>query len=77
MSRVCEVCGKSPLSGSAVSRRGKPRKQGGGGSRVVKRTKRKQHPNLQKVRAVVNGRPRTLRVCAKCLKAGKVTRRAA
>jgi large subunit ribosomal protein L28 len=75
MSRVCEVCGKSPLFGSSVSRRGNPKRKGGGGSRVVKRTKRKQYPNLQKVRAVVNGRPCTLRVCAKCLKAGKVSRR--
>jgi large subunit ribosomal protein L28 len=75
MSRVCDVCGKGPLAGTSIARRGKPKKQGGGGSRVVKRTKRTQRPNLQTVRTVIDGRPRTLRVCTKCLKAGKVTRR--
>jgi len=75
MSRVCDVCGKGPLTGTSIARRGKPKKQGGGGSRVVKRTKRRQLPNLQTVCTVIDGRPRKLRVCTKCLKAGKVTRR--
>jgi large subunit ribosomal protein L28 len=29
---------------------------------------------VQRVRALVNGTPKRLNVCAKCLKAGKVTR---
>jgi large subunit ribosomal protein L28 len=74
MSRVCQICGKQPLSGHSVARRGKPKREGGAGTRVVKRTKRRQFPNLQTVRALVNGRPVKLRVCTKCLKAGKVTR---
>jgi len=76
MSRVCQICGKRPLAGHAVARRGRPKKEGGIGSRVVKRSKRRQLPNLQTVRALVNGHPRKLRVCTKCLKAGKVTRAA-
>jgi len=74
MSRICAVCGKAPLAGRAIARRGKPKKEGGGGSRVIKRTKRRQLPNLQTVRVLVNGTPRKLRVCTKCLKAGKVVR---
>jgi large subunit ribosomal protein L28 len=38
------------------------------------RTKKVWLPNLQRVKAVVNGTPTTLRVCAKCLKANKVVR---
>ena len=37
-----------------------------------RRTKRRWNPNVQKVRAVVNGSPRRLHVCTSCLKAGKV-----
>lgn len=73
MSRVCDICGKRPLTGNVISRKGKPKKEGGIGSRVVKRSRRKQYPNLQTVRASVNGRTVKLRVCTKCLKAGKVT----
>jgi large subunit ribosomal protein L28 len=74
MARRCAICGKGPLSGNAVARRGRPRKQGGAGAHVLKRTRRQQRPNLQPVHAAVNGRRYTLRVCAKCLKAGKVNR---
>ena len=31
-------------------------------------------PNIQRVRATVNGAPKRLNVCTGCLKAGKVTR---
>ncbi|HDD43447.1 MAG TPA: 50S ribosomal protein L28 [Candidatus Desulfofervidus auxilii] len=59
MSRRCEICGKQPLVGHKVSH-------------ANNRTKRRWLPNLQKVRAVVNGRVKRIRVCTKCLKAGKV-----
>jgi len=38
------------------------------------RSHRRWNPNIQKVRAVVNGAPRRLNVCTSCLKAGKVQR---
>ena len=76
MSRVCRICGKRPLAGHSVARRGRLKKEGGVGSRILKRSKRRQLPNLQTVRALVNGRPQKLRVCTKCLKAGKVARAA-
>ena len=75
MSRICQICGKGPLTGNTVHRRGMARSKGGTGSKVVKRARRVQLPNLQTVHAVVNGTPRTLRVCATCLKSGRVKRR--
>lgn len=63
MARICEVCGKGPQTGHNVSH-------------SVRRTKRRWLPNLQRVRALQGKSPVTLRVCTKCLKAGKVTRAA-
>ena len=37
-----------------------------------RRTNRRWNPNVQKVRAIVDGTPRRLHVCTACLKAGKV-----
>ena len=59
MAAVCDVCGKRPSFGMRVSH--SPR-----------RTKRRWNPNIQKVRAVVDGTPRRVRVCTSCLKAGKI-----
>ena len=39
-----------------------------------RRTSRRWNPNIQRVRVMVNGAPRRMNVCAKCLKAGKVNR---
>ena len=33
-----------------------------------------QEPNLQSVKAVVNGTVKRIRVCTSCIKAGKVTK---
>lgn len=40
-----------------------------------RRTKRRWHPNIQRVRAVVNGAPKRVHVCTSCLKAGKIQKR--
>lgn len=61
MSKVCEICGKAPVFGRNVSHSHKV-------------TPRRFNPNIQKVRAIVKGTPKSIRVCTKCLKAGKVTR---
>ena len=37
-------------------------------------TKRRFDPNLQKVRAIVDGAPERVYVCTRCLKAGKVSK---
>ena len=61
MSRQCEVCGKKPQFGNNISH-----------SNNV--TKRRWNPNLQPVRAMVNGAAKKLRVCTSCIQAGKVTK---
>ncbi len=57
----CEICGKGVRVGLQVSH-----------SHI--RTKRTWKPNIQKVRALVNGTPTRLNVCSRCLRSGKVTR---
>ncbi|MET0627121.1 MAG: 50S ribosomal protein L28 [Acidimicrobiia bacterium] len=59
MASVCEVCGKKPQFGKQLSH-------------SHRRTNRRWNPNVQRVRAIVNGAPRRLHVCTSCLKAGKV-----
>lgn len=61
MSKNCHVCGKGPVAGNQVSH-------------SVKHTKRVWNPNLQKIRAVVNGSPRRILVCTRCLRSNKVER---
>lgn len=61
MSKICEICGKKPMFGHTVSH-------------AHNVTKRRFMPNLQEVRAIVNGRSKRVTVCASCLKAGKVTK---
>ncbi len=38
------------------------------------RTKRTWHPNLQRVKAIVDGSPKRIMVCTRCLRSGKVQR---
>ncbi|MCB2229713.1 50S ribosomal protein L28 [bacterium] len=59
MAKSCEICGKKPIFGNNVSH-------------AHNITKRRWVPNLQKVRALVNGQPKRIDVCTSCLKAGKV-----
>ena len=72
MSRVCHVCKKGPVAGRTISRRGMAKKKGGAGQKITGITKRRFLPNLQRVHALVNGKSKRIRVCTKCLKAGKV-----
>lgn len=72
MFRVCAICGKGPLPGKTVVRKGLLKKKGGTGSKIVRWTKRKFLPNLQKIRIVLDGRTRKAYVCTKCLKKGNV-----
>ncbi|MCX6617946.1 MAG: 50S ribosomal protein L28 [Acidobacteria bacterium] len=59
MAKVCEVCGKGPQFGNRISH-------------AHNLTKRRWNPNLQTVRAIVNGGHRRMRVCTSCLRSGKV-----
>lgn len=59
MARVCHICGRRPGVGNNVSH-------------ANNRTKRRWLPNLQRVRIVDEGEVRRVRVCTRCIKAGKV-----
>jgi len=72
MARECYICGKKPVSGKSVSRRGLAKSKGGVGQRITGRTLRRFTPNLQPVNAVIDGKKKKIKVCAKCIKAGKV-----
>lgn len=61
MSKVCEVCGKSPAAGRNISH----------SHRVTNRVFR---PNVQKVTIKVDGKVKRANVCTKCMKAGKIER---
>jgi len=74
MSRVCEICGKGSNNGNRVRRRGKAKKKGGVGRNVTNVSQNTQKPNLTKVKAMVNGSPKRIKVCTECLKAGRVDR---
>jgi len=72
MSRVCIFTGKKTISGRSITRRGKARYLGGVGRKITGITKRKFKPNIQKVRAVVEGRVRRIKVSAKAIRMGLV-----
>jgi len=74
MSRVCDICGKGGNKATSIQRRGKAKKKGGVGRNITSRSKRTQRPNLQKVKAIVDGSPKRIKVCTQCLKSGKVER---
>jgi large subunit ribosomal protein L28 len=59
MARICEICGKRPSFGHNVSH-------------ANNKTARRWQPNLQRVRVLVDGRPRRIRVCTQCIKAHRV-----
>ena len=61
MAKHCEICGKVGVIGSSISH-----------AHNVNKTRRL--PNLQNVKAVVDGRPQRLVVCTRCLRSGKVVK---
>ncbi|KRT71446.1 MAG: 50S ribosomal protein L28 [Candidatus Rokubacteria bacterium RIFCSPLOWO2_02_FULL_68_19] len=61
MAQRCDLCGKGPAFGHRISH-------------AHNVSKRRWLPNLVSIRAMVGGTPKRLRVCTRCLKAGKVTK---
>ena len=59
MARVCEICGKHPDSGNSVSH-------------SQRRTRRTRVPNIQRVRAYVEGKRVWINACTRCIKSGRV-----
>ena len=63
MAKICEVCGKKPVVGRTVSHAHNVRP-------------RRFEPNLQLVRALIDGGVRRIRVCTRCLRSNKVIKAA-
>ncbi|MHC4481128.1 MAG: 50S ribosomal protein L28 [Planctomycetota bacterium] len=74
MARVCAICGKGTTAGRKIARRGRAKYLGGVGRKTTGVSKRKFRPNLQRVRALVDGVPKRIRVCTKCIRNGKVVK---
>ena len=63
MAKRCEVCGKGPVVGRRVSHAHNVRP-------------RRFEPNLQTVRAIINGGVKRLRVCTRCIRSQKIVKAA-
>lgn len=61
MARVCDICGRGPTFGHHVSHANNKRN-------------RRWYPNLQPVRALVNGEVKRLRVCTTCIRSNRVVK---
>lgn len=61
----CEICNKGAHFGNKISITR---------SHTSRRTTRTFKPNLRTVKTLVDGQPKKISVCAKCLRSGKVTR---
>ncbi len=59
MSKECVICGKRPMVGNQISH-------------AHNVSKRRQMPNLQRIRIEVNGKAKRAYVCARCIKGGAV-----
>jgi len=60
------------MAGRTIKRKGLAKKKGGVGKKTTRTTKKVFLPNVQRIKAIINGSVRTVMVCAKCIKAGKV-----
>ncbi len=72
MARKCYFTGKHTIAGRSIARRGKAKYLGGVGRKTTGITKRKFKPNIQKVRALVDGKVMRIRVSAKAIRIGLV-----
>jgi len=74
MSRVCQFLGKRGRAGNSIKRRGKAKRHGGVGEKITGITKRRFKPNVQKVRAVVDGKVGRVRASAKAIRMGLIVK---
>jgi len=61
MAQICKLCGKGTQIGNQISH-------------AHNVSRREWRPNLQTVRAVVDGRTVRIKVCTRCLRSGKVVK---
>lgn len=61
MAQRCDICGKGPQFGNNVSH-------------AHNVTRRRFNPNLRRMRAVVGGAHKRIKVCTRCVRSGKVVK---
>ena len=74
MARVCDICGKGPVKGNQITRSGLAKSKGGIGLHTGGITRRTFAVNLHTMRVQVGKTVKRMRVCTRCVKAGKVQR---
>ncbi|MCB9847878.1 MAG: 50S ribosomal protein L28 [Phycisphaeraceae bacterium] len=74
MPRVCKFTGKKTATGMTRTYRGQKISKGGFGLKPTGITKRTFKPNLQKVNAMIDGRPQKVRVSTKAIKSGLIVK---
>ena len=75
MGMQCDICGKKPVLGNQISRRGKAKYLGGVGRKITGITRRTFRPNLQPMQITTgNGTVTRARVCVQCIRSGRVQR---
>ena len=74
MARKCPFTGKKTIAGRSIARRGKAKYLGGVGRKVTGITKRRFKPNIQKVRAIIDGNVCRIRVSAKAIRMGLIVK---
>ena len=63
MAKICDICGKGPATGNNVSH-------------AHNKSRRRWLPNLQNIRALINGVAKRVKVCTNCIRSGKVQKAA-
>ena len=75
MAYVCAVCGKKTTMGRTYRRKGRAKYLGGVGRHITSKTARAFRPNLQNVRVKTDsGEVKRMKVCTRCIKAGKIVK---
>jgi len=74
MPRVCHFTGKKTTFGNSISRRGKAKYLGGVGRKTTGITRRKFKPNIQRVRALIDGRIVRIKVSTKAIRQGLIVK---
>lgn len=72
MPRVCHFLGTKTSTGNKKRYRGRAKRAGGVGIKITSKTRRTFKPNLQNVRAMVDGVPKRIKVSTKAIRLGLV-----
>ncbi len=74
MPRVCHFTGVRTTKGNKIRTRGRPKYLGGVGTKITSCTRREFKPNLQNVTAMVDGKPKRVKVSARAIRQGLVVK---